>query len=180
MNYSLALTMLQKFINTFFKYSSKKLHSYNIRMSSPPQGSPKKSEFNSCKIEFNPNASHFIWFSPALPKDSDLTKKFEKTTTDIQDLNDLDKEIEENFNLEKFEDLKKPNKLPSTSKSNIQSIKQPSENEKNECPIKTKSAHIQKWRHTKTKLSAIQAFKSKTVHFMKESRFAGIPLAMSK
>ena len=180
MNYSLALTMLQKFINTFFKYSSKKLHSNNIRMSSPPQGSPKKSEFNSCKIEFNPNASHFIWFSRALPKDSNLTKKFEKTTTDIQDLNDLDKEIEENFNLEKFEDLKKPNKLPSTSKSNIQSIKQPSENEKNECPIKTKSAHIQKWRHTKTKLSAIQAFKSKTVHFMKESRFAGIPLAMSK
>ena len=180
MNYSLALTMLQKFINTFFKYSSKKLHSYNIRMSSPPQGSPKKSEFNSCKIEFNPNASHFIWFSQALPKDSDLTKKFEKTTTDIQDQNDLDKEIEENFNLEKFEDLKKPNKLPSTSKSNIQSIKQPSENEKNECPIKTKSTHIQKWRHTKTKLSAIQAFKSKTVHFMKESRFAGIPLAMSK
>ena len=115
-----------------------------------------------------------------MPKDSDLTKRFEKTTTDIQDLNDLDKEIEENFNLEKFEDLKKPNKLPSTSKSNIQSIKQPSENEKNECPIKTKSAHIQKWRHTKTKLSAIQAFKSKTVHFMKESRFAGIPLAMSK
>ena len=167
MNHSLALTMLQKFINTFFKYSSKKLHSYNIRMSSPPQGSPKKSEFNSCKIEFNPNASHFIWFSPALPKDSDLTKKFEKTTTDIQDLNDLDKEIEENFNLEKFEDLKKPNKLPSTSKSNIQSIKQPSENEKNKCPIKTKSTHIQK-------------FKSKLVHFMKESRFAGIPLAMSK
>ena len=167
MIYSLALTMLQKFINTFFKYSSKKLHSYNIRMSSPPQGSPKKSEFNSCKIEFNPNASHFIWFSPALSKDSDLTKKFEKTQTDNQDLNDLDREIEENFNLEKFEDLKKPNKLPSTSKSNIQSIKQPSENEKNKCPIKTKSTHIQK-------------FKSKLVHFMKESRFAGIPLAMSK
>ena len=149
-------------------------------MSNPPQDSMNNSEINFSKIKFNPNASHFIWFSPALPKDSDLTKKFEKTTTDIQDLNDLDKEIEENFNLEKFEDLKKPNKLPSTSKSNIQSIKQPSENEKNECPIKTKSAHIQKWRHTKTKLSAIQAFKSKTVHFMKESRFAGIPLAMSK
>ena len=149
-------------------------------MSNPPQDSMNNSEFNFSKIKFNPNASHFIWFSQALPKDSDLTKKFEKTTTDIQDLNDLDKEIEENFNLEKFEDLKKPNKLPSTSISNIQSIKQPSENEKNECPIKTKSTHIQKWRHTKTKLSAIQAFKSKTVHFMKESRFAGIPLAMSK
>ena len=128
------------------------------RMSSSPQGSSKNSEFNTCKIEFNPNVSHFIWFSSV-----SQTKKSEKTPMDIKDLNDLDEEIEENFNLEKFEDMKIPNKQHSTSKSIVQSIEPPSKNGKNKCLIKIKST-----------------FKSKLVHFMKESRFAGIPLAMSK
>ena len=138
-------------------------------MSSPPQqGSPKKSEFNSCKIEFDPNVSHFLWFSPAISQNStDLTKKSEKTPTDVQDLNDLDAEIEENFNLEKLENLKISNQQGSTSKSIVQSIELPSKNEKNKCVIATKSTKFQK-------------FKAKLVHFMKESRFAGIPLAMSK
>ena len=136
-------------------------------MSSPPQGSPKKSEFNSCKIELDPNVSHFLWFSPAISKNTDLTKKSEKTPTDIQDLNDLDVEIEENFNLEKLEDMKIPNQQDRTSKSLGQSIEIPSKNEKNKCLIATKSTKFQK-------------FKAKLVHFMKDSRLAGIPLAMSK
>ena len=115
-------------------------------MSNPPQDSMNNSEINFSKIKFNPNASHFIWFSP-LSQNTELSKKSEKSSTDIKDLNDLEEEIEENFNLKKFE--------PS------------SKNEKNKCLIKTKPTKIQK-------------FKSKLVNFMKGSRFAGIPLAMSK
>ena len=122
------------------------LTSDDPRMSSPSQGSSKNFEFNARKIEFNPNVSHFIWFSP-LSQNTELSKKSEKSSTDIKDLNDLEEEIEENFNLEKFEP--------------------PSKNEKNKCLIKTKPTKIQK-------------FKSKLVNFMKGSRFAGIPLAMSK
>ena len=132
------------------------------RMSSPPQGSSENSEFNTCKIKFNPNVSHFIWFSPL-----SQNKKSEKTPTDIKDLNDLDKEIEESFNLEKLEDLKIPNRQHSSSNSIVQGIEPPSKDEKNKSLIKTKPTKIQK-------------VKSKLVHFMKESRFAGIPLAMSK
>ena len=129
-------------------------------MSNPPQDSMNNSEFNFSKIKFNPNASHFIWFSP-LSQNTDLTEKYDKSSTDIKD---LEEEIEENFSLEKFEDLK----ICGTSKSNVQGIEPPSKNEKD------------KWRITKTKLSAIQIFKSKSINFTKRSRFAGIPLAMSK
>ena len=129
-------------------------------MSNPPQDSMNNSEINFSKIKFNPNASHFIWFSP-LSQNTDLTEKYEKTSTVI---NDLEEEIEENFNLEKFEDLK----ICGTSKSIVQGIKPPSKNDKD------------KWRLTKIKFSAIQTFKSKSVNFTKRSRFAGIPLAMSK
>ena len=133
-------------------------------MSSPSQGSSKNFEFNARKIEFNPNVSHFIWFSP-ISQNTDLTKKSEKSLTDIKDYNDLDDEIEENFNLEKFEKLN----IRRTSKyiQDILDIKTLPKIERNKGLIKTKSTKIQK-------------FKSKLVNFMKGSRFAGIPLAMSK
>ena len=138
------------------------------RMSSPPQASFKNSEFNARKINFNPNVSHFIWFSP-ISQNTNLTEKSEKSLTDIKVYNDLEDDIEENFNLEKYEKLN----IRRTSKY-IQDILDITTTvtglpqiERNKSLIKIKPTKIQK-------------FKSKLVRFMKGSRFAGIPLAMSK
>ena len=136
-------------------------------MSNNPQGSSKNSEItNYCNLEVRPNVSHFIWLSPLSSQNTDYfaTKSEKSLTTDIKDFNDLEEEIKENFNLEKFDDLNMYNR---TSKCVDQSIEQDSKYEKNKFLIKTKSSKIQK-------------LKSRLVHFMKESRFSGIPLAMSK
>ena len=136
-------------------------------MSNNPQGSSKNSEFtNSCNLEVRPNVSHFIWLSPLSSQNTDYftTKSENILTTDIKDLNDLEEEIKENFNIEKLNELNIYNR---TSKCIDQSMEQYSKNEKNKFLIKTKSTKIQK-------------LKSRLVHFMKGSRFSGIPLAMSK
>ena len=136
-------------------------------MSNNRQESSKNSEItNSCNLEVRPDVSNFIWLSPLSSQNTDyFTKKSENIlTTDIKDLNDLEEEIKENFNIEKLNDLNIYNR---TSKCIDQSMEQYSKNEKNKFLIKTKSSKIQK-------------LKSGLVHFMKESRFSGIPLAMSK
>ena len=124
------------------------------RMSSPPQASFKNSEFNARKINFNPNVSHFIWFSP-ISQNTNLTEKSEKSLTDIKVYNDLEDDIEENFNLEKYEKLN----IRRTSKY-IQDILDITTTvtglpqiERNKSLIKIKPTKIQK-------------FKSKLVRFM--------------